>query len=200
MTTLLRTLVRLGFRLHVENADAIPSRGAFVVIANHTSHLDAPALLTALPADRAERTHPVAARDYFFARAWHGALVSWFANVVGVERAHGVRALAPVRTLLDRGDGVILFPEGTRSVTGEVQPFRRGVGFLLAGTEYTAVPAWVEGAYRLWPKGGRWPRPGRLVVRFGEPVRYRDEPQAEASWTRVAADLERRVRALGVAA
>ena len=200
MTALLRALVRLLFRLDVKNAEAVPARGGFVVVANHTSHLDAPALLAALPPARAEETHPVAARDYFFTRAWHGALMREFVNVVPVERDQGVEALVPVQALLARGDGVIVFPEGTRSMTGRLQRFRRGVGFLLAGTEYTVVPAWIEGAHRLWPKGSRWPRPGRLVVRFGQPVRYRHEPAVEEGWTRVARDLEQRVRSLGEAA
>ena len=200
MTALMRLIVRLLFRVRVENADLVPSHGAFVVVANHTSHLDAPALMAALPVSRMRETHPVAAGDYFYASAWQGAAVRALVNAVPVDRDRGVQALAPVRTLLARGDGVLLFPEGTRSVTGEVQRFRRGVGFLLAGTDHVAVPAWVGGAFHLWPKGGRWPRPGRLTVRFGEPVRYRHEPPAEEAWARIAGDLERRVRTLGRAA
>jgi 1-acyl-sn-glycerol-3-phosphate acyltransferase len=194
------TVMRVGFALRVTNAAAIPAHGAFVVVANHTSHLDAPALLAALPPNRAPDTHAVAAYDYFFTRPWLGALATSLVNAVAIERAHGVDALAPVGALLARGHGVIFFPEGTRSMTGELQRFRCGVGALLAGANVVAVPAWIEGASRLWPKGHRCPRPGRLAVRFGAGVSYGHARASTDGWKGVAADLERRVRALRGAA
>jgi 1-acyl-sn-glycerol-3-phosphate acyltransferase len=193
----LRMLMRVAFRLEVVNSGAIPVTGPFVLVANHASHADAPALLASLPTTRRQDTHPLAAKDYFFATRTAALGVRLLLNAFPVDRrSSAAEAMAPALGLLRQGRGVIVFPEGTRSNDGTIGQFRKGVGVLLAGTRHAAIPAHVAGSHTVLPKGAWWPRFRRLRVVLGTPVSYEHEEDTREGWARVARDLEQRVRAL----
>jgi len=136
-----------------------------------------------------------AANDYFFAKPWLGAAVSLAFNAFPFERAPcaQVRAtLAGCRGLVQEGWSLLLYPEGTRSTTGSIAPFKPGLGFLAVNLGVPVVPVYLGETSSILPKGGRLPRKGSLTIRFGKPVtfssgdRYRDAALA----------IERSVRAL----
>ena len=138
-----RTLLATYFRLRVEGRENLPRAGvSFVMVANHASHLDALCLLAALPLGRLHHAFPAAAADYFFQSPAAGALSGLFMSALPFERKSGVRrTLMACRNLLgEEGNVLILFPEGTRSTTGEIARFKGGVGELVAGTEVPVVP------------------------------------------------------------
>jgi long-chain acyl-CoA synthetase len=74
------------------------------------------------------------------------------------------------RTVLERGDPLVWFPEGARSTDGRLQPFLPGVGLLLERTGVPAVPVWIEGTFESWPPGQRLPRPHPVSMRIGPPL------------------------------
>jgi long-chain acyl-CoA synthetase len=149
--------------------------GPVLLAANHTSHLDTPALLKALPRERRDRVAVAAASDYFFANPWLGSVVALAFNAFPFERTScsQVRAaLDRCRSLLDEGWSVLLYPEGTRSVTGRIAPFKPGLGLLAVEMRVPVVPVYLDGPFGILPKGRCLPRRGAISVRFGKPLNF----------------------------
>jgi 1-acyl-sn-glycerol-3-phosphate acyltransferase len=192
---LIRGLLRLYHRFEIVGAKNLPNDGeSFVLVANHSSHLDSVCLLAAVPLRRLPRTFPVAAEDYFFRslpRTWFAAVIM---NALPFGRQIRVRESLSIcrRLLAETGNVLIIFPEGTRSRTGEMQPFKPGIGALVAGGEVNVLPCYVEGAFRAWPKGRRFPRPGKVRLIIGRGRRYAGEEGAGA----VVGELRRAVEEL----
>lgn len=146
--------------------------GPCVIVANHSSHADTPALLAALPA----RRHPAvaAAADYWFGGPaplrWRALVCTWLTAAFPVRRSGGGSAdLASAAVLIAAGRDVIVFPEGTRSRDGSVGRFHSGAARLAQASGAPIVPAGIRGTRALLPVHGRLRRTG-VVVRFGAPV------------------------------
>jgi len=186
-----RAYLRLYHRLRIVGRKNLPSEGSFVLVANHASHLDALCLLAALPYAWLHRAFPAAAQDYFFVSLPRLAIASIFVNAVPFARQiHARQSLNLCRRLLaNPGNILILFPEGTRSVTGELGEFREGIGFLLAGTTIPVIPCALLGARAAWPKGAWFPRPRRVRLVIGKPRRYSDLPPNRESSRQIAGEL-----------
>jgi 1-acyl-sn-glycerol-3-phosphate acyltransferase len=186
-------------RLRIDGRENLPARGSFVLVSNHASHLDALCLLAALPLRRLHRAFPVAAADYFFASAAAGALSGVFMNALPFARkGRRVRqSLDECRKLLaGEGNLLIMFPEGTRSTSGEMGEFRGGVGELVAGTDVPVVPCYLDGAHRAWPKGAWVPRPRKLRLTISAPMRFGRLERNRENVSRIATELEAAVRGL----
>jgi len=163
-------LVCTPFR--VEGRDRLPPAASPVLlVANHASHLDTPSILRALPPARRARVAVAAAADYFFRTRALRAATPLVLNGFPFSREGAVRSsLEHCGELVDRGWSVLVYPEGTRSLSGELQPFRTGSGLLATGLRVPVVPVAVEGTFALLPKGRSRPRRGPVTVRFGRPV------------------------------
>ena len=190
----LRVWLKVWHRYRVVGREHLPKDVPFVMVANHASHLDALALLSALPLRSIQRTYPAAAKDYFFTSVTKVAFAAIVVNAMPFDRKDKPReSIHLCRELLATpGHALILFPEGTRSATGEMAPFKPGIGYVTAGTNIPVVPCYLAGAFRAWPKGAWFARPYRLELRIGEPVTFAGESDPKA----VAASLERKVRDL----
>ncbi len=196
-----RAILRVYHRFEIVGRENLPADDAsFVLVANHASHLDGLCLLAALPLRRLNRAYPAAAKDYFFRSPSTTALAATLINALPFDRAGNVRrSMRLCRELLRRrrdGNVLIVFPEGTRSTSGAVGPFRRGVGDLVAGTDVPVVPCYLGGAGRAWPKGAWLPRPRRVRLVIGRPRTYRDVEPCKASASAIGEDLRRAVLAL----
>ncbi|HET6920233.1 MAG TPA: lysophospholipid acyltransferase family protein, partial [Jiangellaceae bacterium] len=143
-----------------------------VFVANHSSHLDAPLIVSSLPRRFADRLAVGAAADYFFDARVRAAATALFFNAFPVER-HGSRRLRSLAVeLLDDGWNLLLFPEGTRSEDGWMSAFKPGTAQLCVSMGVPVVPVALRGAYAAMPRGRNWPVPGRprISVRYGRPL------------------------------
>lgn len=192
---LIRGWLKLYHRIKIIGMEQLPTAGSYVLVANHASHLDALSLITMLPLAQTHRVFPAAAEDYFFrtpTRTFFSAIV---VNALPFGRvAHKRESLSVCAALLQNpGNILILFPEGGRSLTGKMDEFKLGIGLLVAGTNIPVIPCYIEGAFKCWPKGAYFPRPGRVRVTIGTPCTYRDFLPGTESALQISRELRQAV-------
>ena len=171
---------------------------SLVIVANHCSHIDTLCLLAALPLRKLHRAFPAAAADYFFqsiSRLWAAAIL---VNALPFARQARVReSLSRCRELLaNPGTILIIFPEGTRSTTGDVGEFKSGIGALVAGRDVAVAPCFIDGSFQAWPKGKRFPRPRKIRLVVGTPRNYRDSGTDKIDICAITAELRNAVNQL----
>jgi long-chain acyl-CoA synthetase len=195
-----RLIARTVFRLRVEAERPWPGPDQpFVIVANHASDLDALFLSAALPPRLSRRVWWGGEVTRLFGSAAARAL-SRTVQIFPVDERHPRAAIDLARKVLARGDGLGWFPESWRTATGELQEFLPGIGMVLEGNEDAAViPAGILGAFEIMPRTARWPRLGKVRIRFGAQVRVVEllaEGTGGTDAERVAKALRRRVAAL----
>jgi 1-acyl-sn-glycerol-3-phosphate acyltransferase len=156
-----------GTRIVVEGRHLLGEARNTVIVSNHVSHLDAPVLLQALGVD----FRAVAKKEVFYAPVFNSVLrFAGFIEVDRADRAQATRAIARAVEALKRGSCFLIFPEGTRSRTGQLGPFKKG-GFVVAmDAGSRIVPVAVQGTREVMPRGGFRIRPGTVRVRVLDPV------------------------------
>ncbi len=200
-TMLVRAYLAAFHRLSVRGRENLPAAPPFVLIANHASHLDALTLAAALPRRLSQSAFSLAAGEVFFSSLPAAGFAALAVNALPVWRKRTSAAdLEFLRQRLVEDRLVfILFPEGTRSRTGEIAPFRPGIGALVAGSEVPVVPCFLQGTHAAWPPGRKLPRPGRIRLRIGAPLCFAATANDRAGAAAVAAACEAAVRAMGSA-
>ena len=179
------TLIRAYFRPKVAGQEHIPTEGAFILAANHASHVDTAVLFSTFPSQLQQRVVAAAARDYFFEGGLRQSVARMLFNAIPVDRdaAHGEDALRHVIRALGEGYGLLIYPEGTRSKDGAIGPFRRGIGRLIAlFPGIPVIPTHLNAAAKAMPKGAFVPLPYTVQVRFGAPLYLQAHPNDRASW------------------
>jgi len=149
------TLFVLG--LNIRNRERLPLQGPAIVAANHNSHLDTLVLLSLFPLRHIQRVHPAAAADYFMSKPW----LAWFSrNVIGivpVTRSGGRLhhdPLAECHAVLERGEILVIFPEGTRGEPEIRQKLKTGIAHLaMRCPSAPTIPIFMHGLGRAMPKG-----------------------------------------------
>jgi len=181
-----------------------------IFVANHSSHLDTPTILRALPRKWMNRTAVAAAADYFYKSRWKASGVALLFNTVPLGRnggGLGNGATDHVDKIIGQGWNLLMFPEGTRSRHGEIGKVRSGAAVIAAQHGIDVVPIYVSGTHEAMPPGQNWPkrRPGRILsrrhkieVRFGRPIAPRDESDRREVMDEVRAFWDRKGRPEGV--
>lgn len=182
---LVRLTLRSLFGMKVSGQEHIPADGPLIVSANHVSYLDPPVVGCMVH----NRPLWYMARDTLFKNPVFGATIRW-TNAFPVKRGSADRAAwKAFEEHVAGGHGVLFFPEGTRSLDGQMQPLKPGSGMLIyrcAGAK--VLPARVFGAEKAWPKGG-WPRPTPIRVAFGPALDFEAEralPAERETYERIA--------------
>jgi 1-acyl-sn-glycerol-3-phosphate acyltransferase len=195
---MIRGWLRAYHRLKIVGRDNLPLDRSFVLVANHASHLDTLCLLSALPLGKLHCAFPAAARDYFFVTVPRLLAAAVVVNALPFDRQINIRqSLNLCRRLLEnQGNILLIFPEGTRSPTGEIRAFKPGVGMLVAGTNHPIVPCYLDNTYRAFPKGSWFPRPRRVQLIIGRPRTYAHLQPGTASAQQISQELREAVLAL----
>ena len=148
-----RALYEKLLRTKYEGRTNIPYHTNFIVAANHSSHLDMGLVKMALD-DAGEELVALAAADYFFDTKYKRAYMENFTNLVPMERTGSLRqSLRHARSFLDRGFNALIFPEGTRSMTGILADFKPVIGYLALASRVGILPIYLQGTYEAFPKG-----------------------------------------------
>ena len=185
----LKNFSRTYFDLKLENEKGIPESGAYIIAANHASHLDTIAMISALTqalgVRKSRRLHIIGARDYFF----EGIFKSWFfstcMNVVPIERDElSLDGLRRLSSILASGEPILIFPEGTRSMSGEIQEFKAGVGLVAWEQKVPILPVYLKGTYEAMPKGKSLPKRSPIKVVFGDMMQMRSYEKVAATSTK----------------
>lgn len=157
-----------------------------IFVANHTSHVDTPLLLSMLPTRFRHRTVVAAAADHFFDRAWKAHLWALALAAIPIDRQRVNRRSADqAAELLEEGWNLIIFPEGGRSPDGWFQSFRGGAAYLAVRTGRPVVPIHLQGTWRILPKDGSRPRRSPCRITIGTPLSARPGEDARRLGTRI---------------
>lgn len=172
--TLTRWIARGYFRCREAGAENIPAEGPFILAANHASYFDPP-----LVGSVCGRPISYLARESLFGNPVFGRILRAVGSVpVDRDGASG-KGLKTILERLVSGDGIILFPEGTRTRDGSLQPGRAGVGLVVLKSGAPVVPVRVFGTFEAFGRQHRFPRPRPVAVRIGKVLQF-DAWRAEA--------------------
>ena len=179
-----------------------------IFAANHTSHLDTPAIFAALPSDWRRRLSPAARQEQFRAffeprgfspkdvlwAATQYALAGAFFNAYPLPRemAGTRRALRTTGHLIGRGYCPLVFPEGTRTPDGSIHPFQAGIGLMAVRLKVPVVPIFLGGLYEVYSVHDSWPKPGPIRISIGTPLRF----SSQTEYTHAARQIEDAIRKL----
>jgi 1-acyl-sn-glycerol-3-phosphate acyltransferase len=155
------------FRWRAYNAERVPLQGPAIIAANHASYLDPPLIGCGV-----RRELHYLARESLFRNPLYGAILREV-NCVPVDREGG--GAAGLKAILERllaGAAILLFPEGTRTHDGRFLPARAGVGLAVIKSACPVIPARVFGSWEAYGRPHRFPRPRRIVVKFGSPLLF----------------------------
>ena len=158
---LIRPLVRLVFGVSIIGKEHLSLLDQFIIIANHNSHLDILLLFQILQPDKICKTHPLAAQDYFKKPVWLFKTVDFLFKPIWIDRNAGKSStIKEIQKRLDEGRSIIIFPEGTRGETSEIQEFKRGIGLVAKNnSNIPVIPVYLEGPERAFPKKALFPLP-----------------------------------------
>jgi 1-acyl-sn-glycerol-3-phosphate acyltransferase len=164
-----RTLLAVsGVRVHVEGIEKIDPNGSYVFAPNHVSYMDTPVVLANIPVQFRFLAKRELFKIPFLGHHLHRA------GHIPVPRGNPREAVKTMaesgRIIRERGISVLIFPEGGRSLDGELQDFKEGAAYIAIKAGVPVVPVGIQGTFKILPMGSVLPRPGRVTLRVGDPI------------------------------
>lgn len=184
----LRALGILGARIRVYGRENIPEKGGVIIASNHQSYADPVILGTG-----SDRPLKYLARETLFRFAPFAALIRAFGAIEIKRGAADRTAMNRVVELLNAGNAVVMFPEGTRTRDGKIGPVKAGALVIARRANAPVVPAVIRGAFEAWPRKRPLPRLHEIKVAFGKPMYPRDFKNSKSAFTR---ELEKELKNL----
>jgi len=191
----IRAWLKIYHRLEVVGKENLPDSGSFILIANHTSHLDTLSILSILKLKNIHRTFPAAASDYFFKSVSRSVFAATVVNALPFERDIHIRqSIQLCQHLLENsGNILILYPEGTRSERGGMNCFKPGIGLLIARTKVPVVPCYIKGCYESLSRNMIFPRPRKICLTIGKPKHFDVQSTYKEAAQTICQDLQQSV-------
>lgn len=183
---LLRRFAKLDVRgiEHLKKLD-----GPVLFVSNHLSYLDQPSIMSALPPEIRKTTATAAWEEFFFGeyqgfdrilRRLSYEYASVFFNLFPLPQSQGFSSsLRFMGRLADAGINILIFPEGSHSGSGKMQPFQLGLGIMVKELGVPVVPIKISGTDQVLPPGAGFPKQGKVTVTFGKALRFKNEEPAE---------------------
>ena len=188
---------KLFCRLEVHGRENFP-KSPFIICSNHCSHADTPVLMLATKF-YFKKLGIIVAEDYFFSHKKRRGVVRLFMNTIPLNRQSTHRSFRSTlqqcnKFLNQGGNCLIIYPEGTRSNNGEMQPFKRGIAVLASELNLPIVPVHIHGTHRVLSKNNLIPKPGCITVNIGKALFVKKPREYKESC--VIHTLENEIRAL----
>ena len=182
----LRLIFKLWNRLEVHRLENVPASPPFVITANHSSHLDALVIASALSLRWRDQISPLAAGDYFFSSKTRAGLSAAILNALPIwrQRHRGQRhELGDLRDRLREQSAIyIVFPEGSRSRDGQLHEFKPGFATLVAGTNIPVLPCYLSGSSAALPPDKGVVRPQKIILQIGSPLTFETTANHAVGW------------------
>jgi 1-acyl-sn-glycerol-3-phosphate acyltransferase len=206
-TGLCKSIFKLYCPLAITGKENLPSP-PFILCSNHCSHMDTPVLMLSTGLSFS-RFGMVAAKDYFFDNKKRNQLLNLFMNLIPINRICTKSSIKDdvgfCKNFIDSGCNLIIYPEGTRSLSGEIQSFKSGVALIASELNLPIVPVHIKGTFQAMPKGRNFPRPSKISASIGKPLSINTLYNASitqiqkpsAIYRQLAALLEQHIRQLG---
>ncbi|MDO4584853.1 MAG: lysophospholipid acyltransferase family protein [Planctomycetia bacterium] len=185
---LIRLWAKIWFRISYRHWERVPRTGAVILIANHQSFLDPPLIGIGLT----RYCHFMARKTLFRGLfGWHLRNLNAFPIS---QDGNPIGGIKETLRLLKQGEAVVIFPEGSRSFDGKLQPFQGGILTVAKRAKVPIVPCAIRGAYEALPRGSKFPKPRKIIVTYGQPIPV--EEIQKMSETELLEQLTQKVRNL----
>jgi 1-acyl-sn-glycerol-3-phosphate acyltransferase len=198
--TTVRTILKCWNRLEIHGLENLPAQPPFVIVANHSSHLDTVVLASALSLRWRDHVSPLAAGDYFFGTPPLAGFSAVILNALPIwrNRRGGQRhELGDLRERLVNQSAIyIVFPEGSRSRDGQLHEFKPGFATLVAGTAVPVLPCHLTGSFAAMPPDASAVRPRKIILQIGTPMTFETVTNHAEGWRQIAAVTQEKVFAL----
>ena len=172
-----KNFLKFFIGLKYVNQKTLKNKKQFILIANHNSHMDTMAIMSAIPSRYIHKVHPIAARDFFGGSLFKKILMRYLVNATLIQRDRDDPNNDPIDSMdkmLKKSRSLILFPEGSRGVPGVMAKFKKGLGYLIQrNPEINVIPVYLDNVYKTLPRGKNLILPYNCSIKFGDPIQFK---------------------------
>ena len=172
-----KNFLKFFIGLKYVNEKTLKNKKQFILIANHNSHMDTMAIMSAIPSRYIHKVHPIAARDFFGGSLLKKILMRYLVNATLIQRDRDDPNNDPIDSMdkmLKKSRSLILFPEGSRGIPGVMAKFKKGLGYLIQrNPEINVIPVYLDNVYKTLPRGKNLILPYNCSIKFGDPIKFK---------------------------
>ena len=172
-----KNFLKFFIGLKYVNEKTLKNKKQFILIANHNSHMDTMAIMSAIPSRYIHKVHPIAARDFFGGSLFKKILMRYLVNATLIKRDRDDPNNDPIDSMdkmLKKSRSLILFPEGSRGIPGVMAKFKKGLGYLIQrNPEINVIPVYLDNVYKTLPRGKNLILPYNCSIKFGDPIKFK---------------------------